>query len=149
MSSHADQFGFEKYGLVVDPTSGREKPREDEVVLWGRTHLPPSRLPSQRRSFLLWFVVIAKIYACCSTNLLAAVVSSSARSGDGPTRRDSLGGSSQDCCLTPGQRAAHSCPRGCGGGVWIIVPVGKKMCHHLCDLLPLGTLAAPLSCLCS
>lgn len=52
------------------------------MVLRRRTHFPSSLLPSQL-SFLLWFVVITKIYACCSTNLLPAIMSLSEQSRDG------------------------------------------------------------------
>lgn len=75
-------FWFEKYDLVVNPSRVRVKPQEDEVVLRRRTPLPPFPLPSQL-SFLLWFVVITKIYACCSTNLLPAIMSLSEQSRDG------------------------------------------------------------------
>ena len=64
------------------------------MVLGRRMRSWPSLLPSQL-SFLLWFVVITKIYACCSTNLLLAIMSLSAQSRDGPTLSDARGKSAR------------------------------------------------------
>lgn len=64
LSNHTDQFGFEKYALGVSPTPAPRGAAGRRVAPWRRTR-PPTPLP-----FLLWFVVITKIYACCSTNLL-------------------------------------------------------------------------------
>ena len=123
-----------------------EKLWEDKVVLRRRTRSQPSLLPSQL-SFLLWFVVITKIYACCSTNLLPAIMSLSAQSRDGPMLSDARGKSARGAPWhwvsqepTPGPH---------GRGVLTDSPIGKKTCYHLCDVLPLVTLVALLSCLCS
>ena len=60
----------------------------------GLLKLIPGVSPSQL-SFLLWFVVITKIYACCSTNLLPAIMSLSAQSRDGPMLSDARGKSAR------------------------------------------------------
>ena len=86
LSNHADQFGFEDSTLVVNQPHSMLRSRRK--IKW------PSLLPSQL-SFLLWFVVITKIYACCSTNLLLAIMSLSAQSRDGPTLSDARGKSAR------------------------------------------------------
>lgn len=83
--------------------------QEDKVVLGRRTCLPPFPLPSQL-SFLLWFVVITKIYACCSTNLRSAIMSLSEQARDGLTLSDSGGKSIWGHPLTVGGRGANTWP---------------------------------------
>lgn len=84
--------------------------QEDKVVLGRRTCLPPFPLPSQL-SFLLWFVVITKIYACCSTNLLSAIMSLSEQSRDGLTLSDSEVNLSGGTLDSRRQRGANTWPQ--------------------------------------
>jgi hypothetical protein len=112
-------------------------------VLGRRTCLPPFPLPSQL-SFLLWFVVITKIYACCSTNLLSAITSLSEQSRDGLTLSDSevnLSGGTFDSwsreALTHGPQWSV-----CEVNCLLLTSVhtssqGRRPLHcHLCDSLP-------------